>query len=454
MKNIVISFFKPFIIIFYILLLGYRIKSESIRWQSKITQNILEFNITQFIHEKKRINSLAANYFIKHNITAFINNYELMKPSHASVEYHKIFPFHSDGKTKLDINYCDYFNEENVVIKHYSKYLDHEDISENDKSISKILPRKYKEDNELKIKLAMKKFILIYLLTLTISSSFLIREIKAMSHPDVAFILFIDNKSNRTKLYNIFQNIDESLYRSFYNVYFIDSPRFEIGWGRINQALSQAVLMFAGLKYFSNSMYLSFHSESDYPIVPNEVIIDYLKAHYPNNYIETISEQDQEIKSNRITNLNFFFNESEKLIDSIKYLFPNRIIPPFPWAQGSNWFTLTVADSKKIIDQMLNNFTIIDHLDYSFNVDEILFQTLVSMAKIPAKNNYHRYIDWSQGGNSPKIMDETQFEKIISDPCNFWARKFNNIKSQKVLQMIDNYIIDIRKRKKYRVCHN
>lgn len=447
-----ISFFIPSLIAISFLLHKYNLGKYQIKWQAKLSENIIPYNITNYINEQLPITATAARYFLSYNFSYFLNNYQSIRPNQKKIEYHRIFPFHSDGKSKKDINFREYFYQENVIIRHYSKYLDNGDKFEVDKSVSRILSINYNEDNELLEKLTPKKFTLIYLITLTLTSSFLIREIKAMSHPNIAFILFIDNKCNRTEIYNHFLNIDESLYRTFENVYFIDSPRFQVGWGRITQALSQAVLMFATLKYFTNSLYLSFHSESDYPIVPNEFILKYLNLNYPSNYMEIIPKTEQEYKNKRITSLFIFLNESEKLINSIKYLFPKRIIPPFSWSQGANWFTLTISDSRKIIDLMLNNFSIIEHLDYSFHADEILFQTLVTEAKIHTKKNYHRYIDWTQGGNNPRLLDEMQFDKIIEDPCNFWARKFNNNKSQKVLNMIDNYIIKIRNINGFRMC--
>lgn len=447
-----ISFFKTIIIIIYICSFMNILKNKQIEWRANLLESIIPYNITQFIDQHKTITPNAASFFLEYNFTSFLNNYKFIRPNHGPIEYHLIFPFHSDGELKKSNDYRQYFNEENTVIKHYSKYLNNEDYYENDRSRFKILPRNYKEDKEMKARLTTQRFTLIYLITLTVTSSFILREIKAMSHPDVAFILFIDNKSNRTELYNRFLNVDVSLFRLFDNVYFIDSPRFDVGWGRINQALSQAVLLFAGIKYFSNSIYFSFHSETDYPIVPNENILEYLKVHYPNNYMEIIPKGEQEYKENRIKTLSFFINESDELISSILYLFPNQIIPSFKWMHGANWFTLTVDASKKIINHMLKNFSIISHLDYSFNVDEILFQTLVSQVGIPIINNYHRYIDWSKGGNSPSILDETQFNKIIKNPCNFWARKFNFNKSKKLLKMIDNHIIEMKKQKSNKIC--
>ena len=101
---------------------------------------------------------------------------------------------------------------------------------------------------------------------------------------------------------------------------------------------------------------------------------------------------------------------------------------------------------------MLKNFSIIEHLDYCFHVDEVLFQTLAAEAKIRSQNYFLRYIDWTQGGNNPKTLDEKEFQNIIENPCNFWARKFNNNQSQKVLQMIDDYIIKIKKSKRIQMC--
>lgn len=286
----------------------------------------------------------------------------------------------------------------------------------------------------------MKKFTIIYALTVCKPTPHLLREIQAMYHEEVAFIIFYDNKSNRKKIYELFST--EISNKKFENVYFIDSPRFHVGWGQITQAMTQLVMAASALKYFTNSMYISFHSESDYPIVPNDVIIDFLKEKYPNNYMEIIPPEREGHKKKRKNDFRFYFNQKEnnEVIKAIHHLFPKKIIPIAQWRSGANWFTLTLNDIDKMMKKLYKRFELIDTLDYCLFADELIFVTLATEVGVKNINEYLRYISWHGSRKLPVTFTEDRFNEVIEPRCAFWSRKYNVKESMKVLDMIDNHI--------------
>lgn len=402
-------------------------------------------NIEAYIKSKMPVTVEFIRYCIEKYPTTLFKKYRKLTPNLNPVEYHTILPFHEDGTSKREINYLDYFNDDNLVIKHFSFYLNHSDKFEKSTKTSQILNynENSKENDKLKKELELKNFTLIYLIVVSSPKSNIIREMKAFeneSNDEIAFILFIDNKSNRTKIYELFRTKFQ-----FKNIYFIDSPRFHVGWSKITLSLSEAVLIKAAVKYFSNSLYLSLHSESDYPLIPSNFILKYLKLNYPNNFIALNNlSQIAEWKLNRpnIFHLNSKINPN--YMKMIHHLFPKRAFPPIVWQFGSNWFTLTLKDSKKLIDKLINNPIFVDFLEYSFISDENIFQTLLVEANITTTNNNHRYIDWNTNDGHPRTFDVTNFNGLIKNKCNFWARKFS-AKNQDILDMIDTHIHKIKK---------
>lgn len=300
-----------------------------------------------------------------------MHQYQNLLPYNSSVHYHTLVPYHSNGLSKKLIDYREYFQPQNIVIKHFSSYINEKDEYENDQNQFKIIQtngEKLSTNN-------LHKFTLIYALTVCQPTPHLIREIEALYHEEVAFIIFYDNKSNRTQLYQLFSTVINN--KKFTNVYFVDSPRFHVGWGQITQAMTQLVMAASSLKYFRNSMYLSFHSESDYPIVPNDVIVSFIKEKYPNNNMEVIPPGREGLKKMRKNDFRFYFNqnENEKIIKMIRFLFPKKIIPDAKWRSGANWFTLTMNDIDIMMKKLYQRFDLIDTLDYCLFADELIFVT-------------------------------------------------------------------------------
>lgn len=238
------------------------------------------------------------------------------------------------------------------------------------------------------------------------------------------------------------------------NVYIVDSPRFKVSWGTITQALTQLVMMQAALKYFPESLYISFHSGTDYPIVPNDVIVSYLKQNYPKNCIATIPPSRESWKARRKHEFHIFaeIQQRDRIVRMIKTLFPHKIIPAAQWRSGWNWFTVTLNASKLMMEVAVKRFEIIETLDYAPNCDEVIFDTLAAEANISSTEKYYlRYIDWRFGGCHPLTFTEKYYNDIINQECALWARKFQYNQSIKVLDMIDEYFQNFTQVKKDKI---
>lgn len=392
------------------------------------------FSLQYYIDKKISITSGAFRHFLENDKLNLLENYSKLIPNITPTYYHTLVPFHVNGLLKSRINFEDFFRPNNVNIKHFSKFLKHGDKHEYEKS--EFLLQSLNGQTPIN----KYNFTIIYGLSACRPSTQFLREIEALSNEEVAFIIFYDNKSNRTALYELFESKANN--EKFKNVYFVDSPRFYVQWANVITAFPEFVLMQAALKFFPNSLYISFHSESDYPIVPPNLIVKFLQKNYPNNYIQTLYDRASQWKHSRRNDFLFSFEDgsNKKIIQAIRYLFPKKIMPDAKWRNGWDYFTMTLVDSKKMIDMLFKRFDLVDALEYCSFGDEIIFDTLTAEANIKSTNEYLRYIDWRTRSAHPLVFNEKHFNDIIRHRCSFWARKFIMGTSDKVLDMIDEYI--------------
>lgn len=406
---------------------------------------LILFGLDYFIRTKTEITVDSFKNFLENDRLQLFENYQKLVPSKAPTYYHELVPFHANGLFKKEINYRDYFTLDNVNIKHFTSFIHHGDKHEHETKpfLTKTL------NGEPKI--SKTNFTIIYCLTISRPSVQLIRQIEALWHDEVAFIIFYDNKKNRTILYELFESQIQN--DKFKNVYIMDSPRFYVDWGRITQAFTEIAMNQAAIKFFPDSLYVSFHSESDYPLVPPGVVVKYLQQSYPSNYIQSLYDWGSQWKHKRREDFSFTFNdESLKGIDKVvRYLFPNKIMPVAEWRNGWNWFTMTLKDSKIMMEMLYKRFDLVDALEYCAFSEEIIFETLAAEANISTTNEYLRYIDWRTRSAHPLVYTERHFNDLISHRCSLWARKFIIGESDKVLDMIDAHIKNYPQNKEF-VC--
>ena len=111
---------------------------------------------------------------------------------------------------------------------------------------------------------------------------------------------------------------------------------------------------------------------------------------------------------------------------------------------GSAFWSLTRQTLEYVVDYTNRDGYLLRRLSHTLAPDEIFFQTVImnsSYAKNVVNDN-RRYIDHAtnRGGGPPAVLDESDFEKIISSNKLF-ARKFDSPLSDKLKQMINQRIL-------------
>lgn len=220
-------------------------------------------------------------------------------------------------------------------------------------------------------------------------------------------------------------------------------------------------------------------SGQDYPIKTNNYIEDYLSKNYGINFIETFDIPTENWFHKGMDRISFYkFNLSNKrghfvVVPSIfqfefyslktiksilkliifnKFqlifkLFNNRKHPNYISPKGgSAWWGLPIETVKKVILFLENNPKFLKYHKYTFNPDELFFQTIVShinKEKQELMANSLTFVDWGREDSigAPNLSIE-HFNLIINQPENIlFARKFEYEKNSEILSKLDSHLI-------------
>lgn len=94
----------------------------------------VDYNLQKYIDQKIPITPNAFRYFLENDRKRLLLQYQNLIPYNNSVYYHTLVPYHSNGLSKKSIDYREYFEPRNIVIKHFSSYINSQDQYENDQS--------------------------------------------------------------------------------------------------------------------------------------------------------------------------------------------------------------------------------------------------------------------------------------------------------------------------------
>ena len=117
---------------------------------------------------------------------------------------------------------------------------------------------------------------------------------------------------------------------------------------------------------------------------------------------------------------------------------------------GANWCSITHSLVCYLIEQ---EQWIKKTFKYVNNCDELFLQTLAKKGNFPiysksksTEDSILRYIDFSKGGRSPKILDITDYDKLVSSQAVF-ARKFDdrisNVLTNKIIENLQKDCISL-----------
>lgn len=289
----------------------------------------------------------------------------------------------------------------------------------------------------------------------------MVRLINALNSTRVSFFIHVDLKFD----ISLFNNLNLGA-----NVIFLNK-RILVNHSGFSQVRAMIKLIQTACAS-DNFDYFIFLSGNDYPIKDNDYIYSYLRNNYPTNYISFYPLVENADFINYIKKYYFldFIKNSPTLLHKPLWAFQGilgKVINNRPFLKGMVPFrgSTSWCLNKQTIEYIINFLEskrakkIIRFFKYVWDPDEIFFQTIilnspfaeqcrfynkdVKNSKLCLKNEnkaYLHYINWDRDREGPAILNMRDFQLLKE--CDFlFARKFDESKSQELLDSLDKYLI-------------
>jgi hypothetical protein len=224
--------------------------------------------------------------------------------------------------------------------------------------------------------------------------------------------------------------------------------RVDVGWG----AYSIVEATIRGFKAIAGSGvdfgYVNLLSGADYPLQSPSEINDFFARNTGKNFMEYYpvynewAEAIPRLSQYHLTNYNFPGKYAVQKY--INRLLPTRKMPARLEPVGrSQWMSLTVDAVGYILEYLDKHPEVVRFFKLTWAPDEIIFQTILynSPFRSTLVNDNLRYIDWSKGQASPKVLTEEDLGPM-SASCKLFARKFDLDRFPAVIEKLDKKLKD------------
>jgi hypothetical protein len=140
--------------------------------------------------------------------------------------------------------------------------------------------------------------------------------------------------------------------------------------------------------------------------------------------------------------VNHSFPGRYKLQWLINLILPKKKFPlPYILYGGPRaaWFTLTPACARYVIDFIEKDPRVRKFFYHTWGADEFIFPTIImnsEFKKTVVIDNDFLYVDWSNGGASPKILTSADFNVLKKSSC-YLARKFDIRQDETIFDLLD-----------------
>ncbi|MGA7586734.1 MAG: beta-1,6-N-acetylglucosaminyltransferase [Rouxiella badensis] len=253
------------------------------------------------------------------------------------------------------------------------------------------------------------------------------------SYDNNSLILHVDAKSN----INDFHFLEKKNVR-------LVKERVDVQWGRFSQIEATLRLMKSSIG--TDYAYFFLISGDDIPVMSNQDMDELLVGNIGKEFIHYQDSRNSFVDPTervRFVYPEAFYERKStvagKLIRKFHKLFKNQFFinkkytshqNQFPKLyKGTNWFTLTRESVEFIINYVEQNKKLVDAFSSSLCADEVFFHSIlktksdINIYHDPlAINNALRYIDWVTGPEYPRILNDSDRDKIIKSGALF-ARK-------------------------------
>lgn len=265
------------------------------------------------------------------------------------------------------------------------------------------------------------------------------RMIKNMRHEDFDFYIHVDKKID----------IEPYLFlRDLPHVYFLKN-RIDVKWAAFDtvKATFEGIkeIIATGIKY----NFINLLSGQDYPIKSAKTIANFLRQNIGKEFL-SFRDIKKDWEEGLIRMENYFlssykFKGKHLLEKAINFIMPKRKFPYDlrPYGRSMFWM-LSPEAAIFVVEKVEKDEKLQTFFSLCWGSDEFVFQTILmnSHFKEHIINNNYRYIDWSLGGASPKILDENDFEKV-SQSNSLFMRKVRVTESLKLMDLIDRKLLTL-----------
>lgn len=261
------------------------------------------------------------------------------------------------------------------------------------------------------------------------------RLVSALQHMQADIYIHVDKKVPLASF---------SFLKNRPGVYLIEK-RVNVYWG--GYSIVEATLngfrqiLGSGKRY----SYINLLSGQDYPLKPAAEIHRFF-ADNPGNLFMNIfpewthtAEHENRMKQYYFAGINIRGKyTAERIMRMVK---PRKFPEGFTPVGRSQWFTIPPECAAYLINYIEDNKAIVRLFRYMWAPDELLFHSVLynSHYQSAITNDNMRYVDWSAGEASPKVltMDDAQ---QLAECGQLFARKFDVYKDIRILDHIDNLI--------------
>lgn len=262
------------------------------------------------------------------------------------------------------------------------------------------------------------------------------RLLHRLQHPNADIYIHLDKKTDPAPFEHL-ANIE--------NIYFIKN-NIKVYWG--TYAIVKATLNSFGeiINSGRNYQYLNLLSGQDYPLRPQQQFHDFLSQNPGKafmNYLLFDTEWLEALPRVQSYHFNNYHLPGRYILQELankilgKRKMPNDMIP----VGRSQWFTIAMDCVKYLHHHWYSTPKLRQFVKLTWGPDEFIFQTILynSRFKEVMQNNDLRYIDWSGGGVSPKMLTIADTEALTTSG-QYFARKFDMSKDAAILDKIDEQL--------------
>ncbi|ACU04181.1 beta-1,6-N-acetylglucosaminyltransferase [Pedobacter heparinus] len=274
-----------------------------------------------------------------------------------------------------------------------------------------------------------------------------------LAHKNPAQLLRLTKKLEH-KMSDIYLHIDakvpiapfESIIRGS-QIFFIKN-RVNCNWGgfslldTIIKSLQQVIN--GNVRYD----FINLISAQDYPLMNAEDMYNFLEKRMGKIFISYDTSPNSEWwqharkRYERYHLTDYSFTGKYFVQKIINIFFRKRSFPlnvPMYGGNKSCWWTITGDSAAYLLNQLDPKSKLYKFLRYCWGSEEFVISTLLMNSQFSTQvvNENYRYIDWSEGKSSPKLLLVEDLQAIQASKMLF-ARKFDNEIDVKVMDLLDN----------------